>query len=157
MTARPRPRVLPNTLEYQLWLLPYQDKDGGASREEHARFAAAIADQIGKLLSRQIPYAADFAKIIEAAEAAPRKHYVGLSLELGTTTCVGIHRCLCIDVAARLLEEAEVQDAKQLQDVEAMVRSWSESEVEWMRGRLYSLTVEDAKIGKVIDRVVSRQ
>ncbi|KAJ9479558.1 hypothetical protein PHBOTO_003087 [Pseudozyma hubeiensis] len=159
--VRRKPRFLPDMMRHRLDLLPYpEDAEPSLSAEEKDKqckaFADAVAAHVKALVSRGLPYKREMSELRFAATNCAVIHQAGVALALGKLDKGDHVECLCVDIAAKLLETASCT-TEEVTRIQKMVEAWSRCEVEWIRTRLDGLvgarsarTMNDVKLEKAL-------
>lgn len=138
-------RVLPDTFQMGLWLLPWPVVEGDEELEGYGRLADAVVDLLGKLCAEGVGlYHRGFGKIKSELQrrVKNKRHCVWLGLRIGNAgegpfTLVDHLR---IELAEGLLESYDKEAHKNMQGrVEELIRVWMRAEDEDARRAGYEL------------------
>jgi hypothetical protein len=140
-----RPSILPTTLKYRLWLLPYPPPS--LSNKEHStddarKFAHAIVPFVREICANGEPYH-ETLPIVRSAAAQLDGHYrAEVACQLGALKSpLTLDKRLCIEIAEWLFLNAELpRDQIIVRKSRDVIMSWQQSEVESLRMKGRSLS-----------------
>ena len=128
------PKVLPNTLTYRIWLLPYPARET-SSIEEITVSANAIKDLLDEVCTPETAYHHHLAEFDHVVLATPDSRRVELACALGELKeHMQTADLLSLEIASKYLFAAiPPEDARIIDAARKLVDSWSASENEWIR------------------------
>lgn len=128
------PEVLPKTLKYRIWLLPFPAQEA-SDVGEIKRFTIAIRQLLEELCAPGTTYHHDLAEFNRAVHAAPESRCVEIACALGQLkTKMQTSDLLNVEVASKFLFTASTpNDTNVITTARKLVESWRASENEWIR------------------------